>query len=111
MTPEQAYAEASQLYSDQKPSGWRTFSMGSIRVSELAQWYEAQVKRAYPYEHWEDAERMFYGDLQTVLSYVNAGLTRTLSVMSFMASGGYADRRQRSLLAFTAKTRQTSSAD
>ncbi len=73
MTPEQAYAEARQLYEREKPIGWRAFSMGSIRVGERAGWYERQVKRAYSYEYWEDAERMFYGDLMTVLAYVNAG--------------------------------------
>ena len=73
MTPELAYAEAKQLYEKEKPIGWRAFSMGSIRVSERAQWYANQIRKAYPYEeYFEDAERMFYGDLLTVLAYVNA---------------------------------------
>ena len=78
MTPEQAYAQAKQLYEDEKPIGWRAFSMGSIRVGERAGWYERQVKKAYPYEYWEDAERKFYGDLKTVLAYVNEGLDPNL---------------------------------
>jgi len=36
-------------------------------------WYEMQVRRAYPYSDWEEAERCFFGDLSTVLAYVNAG--------------------------------------
>jgi len=78
MTPEQAYAEARQLYIEEKPVGWRAFSMGSIRVSERPQWYEQQVRKAYPHDYFEDAERKFYGDLQTLLAYVNAGLDPNL---------------------------------
>ena len=73
MTPEQAYAEAKQLYEREKPTGWRAFSMAGVRVGERASWYEAQVRRAYGTEYWEEAERMFYADLLTVLAYVNAG--------------------------------------
>jgi hypothetical protein len=47
--------------------------MGGIRVANRVSWYEQQVKRAYPYAYWEDAERMFFGDLSTVLAFVNAG--------------------------------------
>ena len=78
MTPEQAYAEARHLYIDQKPIGWRAFSMGSIRVAERADWYAAKIKQAYPGEYFDDAERMFFGDLKTVLEYVNAGLDPNL---------------------------------
>ena len=78
MTPEQALAEAQQLYEEQRPIGWRTFSMGGIKVANRVGWYEKQVKRAYPWEYFEDAERMFYGDLKTVLDYVNAGLDPNL---------------------------------
>lgn len=74
MTPEQALAEARKLYIDEKPVGWRALSMGGIRVANRVSWYEQQVKRAYPFETLEDAERMFYGDLKTVLAYVNEGL-------------------------------------
>ena len=75
LTPEQALAEARHLYETRKPTGWRTFSMGGVRARDngRARWYEAQVRRAYPYMDWEEAERAFYGDLSTVLAYVNAG--------------------------------------
>lgn len=73
MTPEQALAEAKHLYETRKPVGWRAYSMGGIKVANRVRWYETQVKRAYPYMSWEDAERAFFGDLTTVLAYVNAG--------------------------------------
>ena len=75
MTPEQALAEARHLYETRKPTGWRTFSMGGVRVRDngRARWYQMQVQRAYPYMNWEEAERAFFGDLSTVLAYVNAG--------------------------------------
>ena len=72
-TPEQALAEARHLYEQRKPVGWRAFSMGGIKVANRVRWYEMQVKRAYPYMDWEEAERAFFGDLSTVLAYVNAG--------------------------------------
>jgi len=72
-TPEQSLAEARHLYEMRKPVGWRTFSMGGIKVANRVRWYEMQVKRAYPYMDWEEAERAFFGDLSTVLAYVNAG--------------------------------------
>ena len=72
-TPEQALAEARHLYETRKPIGWRTFSMGGIKVANRVRWYEMQVKRAYPYMDWGEAERAFFGDLSTVLAYVNAG--------------------------------------
>ena len=78
MTPEQALAEARQLYETEKPIGWRAFSMGGIRVANRVPWYSQQIRRAYPYEEFEDAERMFYGDLKTVLAYVNEGLDPNL---------------------------------
>jgi len=78
MNPEQAYAQAKQLYEDERPMGWRTFSMGGVKVANRVLWYEQQVKRAYPYDYWEDAERKFYGDLKTVLTYVNEGLDPNL---------------------------------
>ena len=74
MTPEQALAEAEALYVRERPTGWRTFTLRPINVANRVPWYERHVKRAYPYEYWEDAERMFYGDLMTVLAYVNGGL-------------------------------------
>jgi hypothetical protein len=77
-TPEQALAEARRLYEKRKPVGWRTFSMGGIKVANRVPWYEMQVRRAYPYMDWEEAERCFYGDLSTVLAYVNAGLDPNL---------------------------------
>ena len=73
MTPEQALAEAQHLYEQRRPTGWRTFSLGGIRVANRVRWYEMQVRRAYPYMPWEEAERAFFGDLSTVLAYVNAG--------------------------------------
>ena len=73
MTPEQALAEARHLYETRKPVGWRTFSMGGIKVANRVPWYQQQVRRAYPFLDWEEAERAFYGDLSTVLAYVNAG--------------------------------------
>jgi hypothetical protein len=72
-TPEQALAEARHLYETRKPIGWRAFSMGGIKVANRVPWYERQVRRAYPFLEWEEAERCFYGDLGTVLAYVNAG--------------------------------------
>lgn len=78
MTPGEALAEAKQLYIEQRPIGWRTFSMGGIKVANRVRWYEQQVKRAYRYDYFEDAERKFYGDLMTVLDYVNAGLDPNL---------------------------------
>ena len=73
MTPEQALAEAKLLYERERPVGWRTFSMGGIKVANRVRWYEQQIKRAYPFDYFDDAERKFFGDLQTVLAYVNAG--------------------------------------
>ena len=73
MTPELAYAEARHLYESEKPIGWRAFSMGSIRVGERPKWYCNQIRKAYPFDDFETAERQFFGDLQTVLAYVNAG--------------------------------------
>lgn len=73
MTPEQALAEARHLYETRKPVGWRVFSLGGIKVANRVRWYELHVKRAYPYLDWDEAERCFYGDLSTVLAYVNAG--------------------------------------
>ncbi len=73
MTPEQALAEARLLYEERKPTGWRVFSMGGVKVANRVSWYQQQVRRAYPYMEWEEAERAFYGDLSTVLAYVNAG--------------------------------------
>ena len=78
MTPEQALAEAKLLYETERPVGWRTFSMGGIKVANRVPWYESQIKRAYPYDYFDDAERQFYGDLKTVLEYVNAGLDPSL---------------------------------
>ena len=78
MTPEQAYAEAKQLYEVERPTGWRAFSMGGVKVANRVGWYEQQVKRAYPYDYFQDAERKFYGDLKTVLAYVNEGLDPNL---------------------------------
>ena len=78
MTPEQALAEAEALYVRERPTGWRTFTLRPINVANRAPWYEQKVKQAYPHEYWEDAERMFYGDLMTVLAYVNAGLDPNL---------------------------------
>ncbi len=78
VTPEQALAEARRLYEERKPVGWRVFHMGGIRVANRVSWYQAQVRRAYPYMDWEEAERAFYGDLTTVLAFVNAGLDPNL---------------------------------
>jgi hypothetical protein len=72
-TPEQALAEARCLYEKRKPTGWRAFSMGGIKVANRVPWYERQVRSAYPFLEWEEAERSFFGDLSTVLAYVNAG--------------------------------------
>lgn len=58
--------------------GWRTFSMGGVKVANRVGWYEQQIRRAYPYDYFEDAERKFYGDLKTVLAYVNEGLDPNL---------------------------------
>ena len=79
MTPEQAYQEAKQLYLDEKPVGWRAFSMGGIKVANRVPWYQQQIRRAYPFEEFETAERMFYGDLKTVLAYVNQVLDPNLT--------------------------------
>ena len=73
MTPEQALAEAQHLYETHKPVGWRVFHLGGIKVANRVSWYQMQVRRAYPYMDWEEAERAFYGDLSTVLAYTNAG--------------------------------------
>jgi hypothetical protein len=73
VTPEQDLAEAKALYETEKPVGWRAFSMGGIKVANRVPWYSQQIRRAYPFEEFETAERMFYGDLKTVLAYVNAG--------------------------------------
>ena len=78
MTPEQALAEAKLLYETERPVGWRTFSMGGIKVANRVPWYESQIKRAYPYDYFDDAERQFYGDLKIMLEYVNAGLDPNL---------------------------------
>ena len=78
MTPAEALAEARHLYEQRRPTGWRTFSLGGIRVANRVRWYEMQVKKAYPYMSWEEAERAFFGDLSTVLAYVNAGLDPNL---------------------------------
>ena len=72
-TPEQALAEARRLYEERKPVGWRTYHLGGIKVANRVRWYEMQVKRAYPYMDWEDAERAFFGDLSTVLAFTRAG--------------------------------------
>ena len=72
-TPAQALAEARHLYETRKPTGWRTFHLGGIKVANRIPWYEMQVRRAYPFLDWDDAERAFFGDLTTVLAYVNAG--------------------------------------
>ena len=47
--------------------------MGGVKVENRVGWYESQIKKAYPHDYFEDAERRFYGDLKTVLAYVNAG--------------------------------------
>ena len=73
MTPAQALDEAQHLYETRRPTGWRTFTLQGIRVADRVGWYERQVRRAYPHLDWEEAERCFYGDLSTVLSYVNGG--------------------------------------
>ncbi len=73
LTAEQALAEARHLYESHKPTGWRVFHLGGIKVANRAAWYERQVRRAYPYMEWEEAERAYFGDLSTVLAYVNAG--------------------------------------
>jgi hypothetical protein len=78
MTPDAALAEARHLYESRKPVGWRVFSMGGVKVANRVRWYEMQVKRAYPFLDWDEAERSFYGDLTTVLAYVNAGLDPNL---------------------------------
>ncbi len=74
MTPEQALSNAKRLYERERPIGWRTFNLDSIKVADRAHWYARQIKQAYPYEdYFEDAEQLFYRDLITVLRYVNAG--------------------------------------
>ena len=78
MTPERALAEAQRLYERNRPTGWRTFSMGGIRVANRVLWYEKQVRRAYPHGYFAEAERNFYSDLQIVLEYVNQGLDPNL---------------------------------
>ena len=72
-TPEQALAEARHLYETHKPVGWRVFHLGGIKVANRVSWYQMQVRRAYPCMVWDEAERAFFGDLSTVLAYVNAG--------------------------------------
>jgi hypothetical protein len=72
-TSAQALAEARHLYETRKPTGWRAFHLGGIKGANRVPWYEMQVRRAYPYMGWEEAERAFFGDLSTVLAYVNAG--------------------------------------
>ena len=72
-TPAQALAEARHLYETRKQTGWRAFHLGGIKVANRVPWYEQQVRRAYPFMDWEEAERAFFGDLSTVLAYVNAG--------------------------------------
>ena len=66
------------LYERERPTGWRSFSMGGIKVANRVPWYERQVRHAYPFEYFEVAERNFYDDLKTVLAYVNAGLDPNL---------------------------------
>jgi hypothetical protein len=78
MTPAQALAEARHLYETRKPTGWRAFHLGGIKVANRIPWYEMQVRRSYPYMGWDEAERAFFGDLSTVLAYVNAGLDPNL---------------------------------
>ena len=78
MTPEEALIEAQMLYERERPIGWRTFNMGGIKVANRVSWYERQVRRAYPFDYFDVAERNFYGDLKTVLDYVNAGLDPNL---------------------------------
>jgi hypothetical protein len=73
VTPEQALAEAKNLYESRKPVGWRVFSLGGVKVANRTSWYQRQVRRAYPFLDWEEAERSFFGDLTTVLAFVNAG--------------------------------------
>ena len=73
ITPEQALAEARHLYETRKPIGWRVYHLGGVKADGRARWYQQQVRRAYPYMDWEEAERCFYGDLSTVLAFVNAG--------------------------------------
>jgi hypothetical protein len=73
MTPAQALAEARHLYETRKPTGWRTYSMGGIKVANRVRWYAQQVEWAHPRLPWHEAERAFYGDIATVLAYVNAG--------------------------------------
>jgi hypothetical protein len=70
---EQALAEARRLYEERKPVGWRVFTLQGIRVAERAAWFERQVQRAYPKLPWWEAERALYGDMATVMAYVNAG--------------------------------------
>ena len=53
--------------------------MGGIKVANRIPWYQQQVRRAYPFLDWEEAERAFFGDLTTVLAYVNAGLDPNLT--------------------------------
>ena len=72
-SPEQALAEARHLYETRKPTGWRSFSLGGIKVANRVPWYQQQVRRAYPFLDWEEAERAFFGDLSTVLAFVGAG--------------------------------------
>jgi len=70
---EQALGEARRLYEERKPVGWRVFTLQGIRVAERVSWYERQVQRAYPKLPWWEAERALYGDMATVMAYVNAG--------------------------------------
>ena len=73
LTPEQALEAAKQLYEEQKPVGWRTFSMGGIKVANRVKWYESQICYAYRNRPFHEAEKLFFGDLKTVLNYVNEG--------------------------------------
>lgn len=72
ITPQQALAEARHLYETRKPIGWRAFDLSTVKVADRVDWYKRQVRRAYPGLDWEEAERCFYGDLSTVLSFVNS---------------------------------------
>ena len=73
MTPAEALLEAQFLYESKKPVGWRVFNLDGIKKADRADWYKAQVRKAYPRGYWEDAERSFYADLKLTLAAVNAG--------------------------------------
>jgi len=70
---EEALQAAKDLYIDQKPAGWRAFHMGGIKVANRASWYAQQVRWAHPNLPFYEAEKRFFGDLITVINYVNAG--------------------------------------